>query len=122
MDEKHTEEQTEEPTDAPGQGSSSEGAKRREFEERMDSYADRFSRAVSDGVKRLEDAFERGKTNFKQDIESEDRHRLAGSPRLGFVLLGLGLVWLLYTLGVLRQPIFPVLMIILGIYFLLRNR
>lgn len=123
MDEKRTEESTEEPKQAPGEGAASgAGRDRKEFEERMDGYAERFSRIVSDGVKKLEDAFDRGKTNFKDDIESEERHRLAGSPRLGLVLLGLGLVWLLYTLGVLRQPIFPVLMIVLGIYFLLRNR
>jgi hypothetical protein len=88
----------------------------------MDGYAERMSRVVSDGVRKLEDAFDRGKSNLKQDIESDERRRLAGSPRLGIILLAAGLVWLLYTLGVLRQPIFPVLMIILGIYFLLRNR
>jgi hypothetical protein len=124
MDEKYTEE----PRETPGQGPSGEpfgpgaGRDRKDFEERMDGYAERMSRVVSDGVRKLEDAFDRGKSNLKQDIESDERRRLAGSPRLGIILLAAGLVWLLYTLGVLRQPIFPVLMIILGIYFLLRNR
>jgi hypothetical protein len=128
MDEKRTEESTEEPKQAPGQGGvggphgAGEARDRKDFESRMDGYAERFSRVVSDGVKKLEDAFDKGKANLKDDIESNERRRLAGSPRLGIILLGAGLVWLLYTLGVLRQPIFPVLMVILGIYFLLRNK
>jgi hypothetical protein len=95
---------------------------RKDFEERLDRFADKFSRAMSDGVKKLEDAFDKGKANLRDDIESEEKRRMSGSPRMGAILLGLGLVWLLYSLGVLAQPIFPILLIILGVYFLVRNR
>jgi hypothetical protein len=94
---------------------------RKEFEERLDGFADKFSHAMSDGVKRLEEAFDRGKENLRQDMDSQESG-LSGSPRLGMILVGLGILWLLYALGVLSQPIFPVLLIVLGIYFLLRNR
>ena len=33
-----------------------------------------------------------------------------------------GILWLLYTFGVFAQPVFPILMIILGLYFIIRNR
>jgi hypothetical protein len=93
----------------------------KEFEDRLDSFADKFSKTMSDGVKKLEDAFDKGKDNLRQDMGSEHK-RLSGSPRMGAILLGLGLVWLLHTLGALDHVIFPILVIVLGIYFLLRNR
>lgn len=93
---------------------------RKEFEERLDRFADRMSGAMSDGVKKLEQAFEKGRENVREDGES--RGRFSGSPRMGMILVGVGIVWLLYSLGVLRQPIFPILLIVLGVYFLLRDR
>jgi len=94
---------------------------RREFEDRLDGFADKFSRSMSDGVKKLEEAFDKGKDNLRTDMDSGEG-KLSGSPRMGMILVGLGIVWLLYALGVLSQPIFPVLLIVLGVYFLLRNR
>jgi hypothetical protein len=93
---------------------------RKEFEERLDHFADRLSGAMSDGVRRLEEAFDKGKQNVREDRNSKGR--FSGSPRMGMILVGLGIVWLLYSLGVLRQPIFPILLIVLGVYFLLRDR
>jgi hypothetical protein len=114
MDEKQTEEQ-QETTGSTGTG------ERRDFEDKLDGLADKFSRTMSDGVKKLEEAFDKGKGNLREDMDSENK-RLSGSPRLGVILLGLGLLWLLYALGVLSQPIFPILLIIMGVYFLVRNR
>ena len=94
---------------------------RKEFEDRLDGFADKFSHAMSDGVKRLEEAFDKGKDNLRRDMETNEG-RLSGSPRMGMILVGVGILWLLYALGVLSQPIFPILLIVLGIYFLLRNR
>ena len=45
-----------------------------------------------------------------------------GSPRLGLALVGLGIVWLLHSLGILQQPVFPILLIILGVYFIVRAK
>lgn len=132
MDEKETREEQDETT-TPGADAGTRGGTgpsehagsardRKEIEDRLDGFADKFSRAMSDGVKKLEDAFDKGKDNLRQDMETREGRRLSGSPRLGALLLGLGIVWLLYSLGVLRQPIFPVILIVLGVYFLLRNR
>jgi len=115
MDEKQTEEQ-QESTQSAGTGD------RREFEDKLDGLADKFSKTMSDGVKKLEDAFDKGKGNLRADMESEENKKISGSPRMGAILLGLGLVWLLYAMGVLSQPIFPILLIILGVYFLVRAR
>lgn len=134
MDEKTTNDQHSSADPNPSAGEESAGTRgtgprehagsardRKEFEERLDGFADKFSHAMSDGVKRLEEAFDRGKENLRQDMDSNEG-RLSGSPRLGMILVGLGILWLLYALGVLSQPIFPVLLIVLGVYFLLRNR
>lgn len=93
---------------------------RKEFEDRLDRFADRLSGAMSDGVKKLEEAFDKSKENVRTD--SQSKGKFSGSPRMGMILVGLGIVWLLYSLGVLRQPIFPILLIVLGVYFLLRDR
>ena len=95
----------------------------KDFEKRLDEYADRISSAVGDGVKKVEQAFEKGKENLRQDAaEREEGERPSGSPRTGIVLIALGVAWLLFTMGVFRQPIFPILLIILGIYFVVRSR
>jgi len=45
-----------------------------------------------------------------------------GTPRLGLILVGLGIVWLLNSLGILAQPVFPILLIVLGVYFIARSK
>jgi len=121
MDEKRTEENAESTgTESAGPGRARD---RREFEEKLDGYAEKFSRAVSDGVKKLEEAFDKGKSNLRADLETkEENKRISGSPRMGLILVIVGILWLLFTMGVLRQPIFPILVIILGAYFLIRRR
>ncbi len=119
MDEKQTEER-QESTQSADAGAGT--GQRREFEDKLDGLADKFSKTMSDGVRKLEATFDKGKDNLRDDMESQEKKKLSGSPRMGAILLGLGLVWLLYALGVLSQPIFPILLIILGVYFLVRNR
>jgi len=95
----------------------------KEFEDRLDGYADKISSTVTDGVKRLEAAVDSGKENIRKDAdEAEGARRLSGSPRMGVILVGLGIAWLLHTLGVFDHFIFPILAIVLGIYFILRHR
>jgi hypothetical protein len=93
----------------------------KEFEERLDGYAEKLSATVADGVKKVEDAFDKGKENLKTDMDT-DESRFRGSPRMGAVLVGIGLVWLLASIGALSSWIFPVLVIAGGIYLLIRNR
>lgn len=94
-----------------------------EFESKLDEYANKISGAVSEGVKKVEAAFEKGKENIKSESESgEGLKGLKGSPRMGLILVVLGILWLLFTLNFFDQWIFPVLLIIVGLYFVIRNR
>jgi hypothetical protein len=118
----------------------------KQWEERLDRAADRVSRVVTGGVHVLEDAYEKGKESLKDEMNgrraatdsetnatpavtptqsaftAEPRPATKGSPRLGLMLVGLGIVWLLHTLGILDQPVFPVLLIVLGVYFIARSK
>ncbi len=104
----------------------------RDWEERLDRYADRTAHAVRKGVHVLEDAFDRGKETLKEETarkeegadtgESSEPTPNRGSRRLGLVLVFLGIIWLLHSLGILDQPVFPILLIVLGVYFLTRSK
>jgi len=93
----------------------------KEFEDRLDGYADRMSKTVSDGVKRMEEAFDRGKANLRTDMHSEGS-RFRGSPRMGAVLVAAGAVWLLAVILPGSAWLFPVIVIAVGIYLLIRDR
>ena len=117
----------------------------KQWEERLDRAADRVSRAVTGGVHVLEDAYEKGKETLKEEIDghrahtsdapsstpdpttqsaftAEPKKASKGSPRLGLVLVAVGIIWLLQSLGVLNQPVFPILLIVLGVYFVARSK
>jgi hypothetical protein len=116
----------------------------KQWEERLDRAADRVSRAVSEGVHVLEDAYEKGKETLKQGMDArrrpdddarattsagapsafttETKPSPKGSPRLGLFLVALGIAWLLHSLGILDQPVFPILLIVLGVYFIARAK
>jgi hypothetical protein len=98
----------------------------KEFDGKLDEYANKISGAVGEGVKRLEEAFEKGKESIKASQDQEGSETgvkgLKGSPKMGLILVVGGILWLLYTFGVFAQPVFPILMIILGLYFIIRNR
>lgn len=95
----------------------------KEFEDRLDEYAEKISAAVSDGINKIETAFESAKENLKSEKSfTESVKGVSGSPKMGLILVVLGILWLLHSIGVFSQPVFPVLLIILGVYFLIRNR
>jgi len=93
----------------------------KEFEERLDGYADKLTQTVADGVKKVEDAFDKGKQNLKQDMDA-DESRFRGSPRMGAILLACGVIWLLAVLIPGSGWLFPVIVIGAGIYLMIRNR
>jgi len=117
----------------------------KQWEERLDRAADRVSRAVTSGVHVLEDAYEKGKETLKEEMDghrttasetpsatidpaaqsaftAEPKRASKGSPRLGLMLVAVGIIWLLNSLGVLNQPVFPILLIVLGVYFIARAK
>lgn len=101
----------------------------KEWEERLDRYADRTAQAVRKGVHVLEDAFDKGQETLKEESVrpagaegTEAPPERKDTRRLGLVLVFLGILWLLHSLGILAQPIFPILLIVAGVYFLARSR
>ena len=100
----------------------------KEWDQRLDRMAERVAGGVKDGVRVLEDAYEKGKETLQTETRgtagsaADGTPVKKGSPRLGLVLVALGIVWLLQTLGILGQPIFPILLIVLGVYFIARSK
>jgi hypothetical protein len=93
----------------------------REFEERLDGYAEKMSQTAADGVKKVEEAFDKGKQNLRADMDT-DESRFRGSPRMGALLLAAGIIWLLAVLLPGSGWLFPVIVIGAGIYLMIRNR
>ena len=97
---------------------------KRNVEDRLDDVANRFSRAMSEGVKRMEGAFEKGIKSVRENPELS-RARIKGffgSSTGGGILVIVGFVWLLYVIGLFNHWFFPVALMVLGIYVLYRNR
>ena len=93
------------------------------FEKKLDEVSEKISKTVSEGVKRVEDAFEKGKQSIAENPDVAKRWRtIAISPTGGLIVVGIGILWLLYTLGVFGHPVFPILLILLGIFLIFRKR
>ena len=97
---------------------------KKNVEDKLDDLADRFSKAMTEGVKRMEDAFQAGVKNLKDnpDLKQGKIRSFFASSSGGAVLLIVGIVWFFYAVGLLDKPIFPLLFIALGIYLMLRHR
>jgi hypothetical protein len=96
----------------------------KQWEHRLDRVADRVAEGVKDGVRVLENAYDKGREGVMSEVRGSeaDATPKRGSPRLGLILVGLGIVWLLHSLGILDQPVFPILLIVLGVYFIARSK
>jgi hypothetical protein len=110
----------------------------KDWEQRLDRVAERVAGSVKEGVRVLEDAYEKGKEGVMSEARGTGSGAGAsseagagapgagvpkkGSPRLGLALVALGIIWLLHSLGILDQPVFPILLIILGVYFIARSK
>lgn len=93
-------------------------------EDKLDDFADRFSKAMSEGVKRMEAAFDKGMKSVKENpnLTSGKVRGFFTSSTGGAVLIVIGFVWFFYTIGLFKQPIVPILMIVLGGYLMYRYR
>ncbi len=100
------------------------GGQKKNVEDKLDDFADRFSKAVTDGAKRMEEAFDRGIKGFKENpnISSGKVKGFFTSSTGGAVLVVIGFVWFFYAVGLFDQPIVPILMIVLGFYLMRRYR
>lgn len=121
---------TTESTESSG-AESKAGAKRstrskKSVEDKLDDLAERFSRGMTDGVKRMEAAFDRGMENLKSDpnigSQTTKVKSFFKSSTGGVVLILIGFVWFFYTIGWFDSPVFPILLIILGFYLMQRYK
>jgi hypothetical protein len=97
---------------------------KRHIEDRLDDLADRFSKVMSDGARRVEDAFDKGMQSVKEnpDLASGRFRSFFKSPTGGMILVIVGLVWFFYTVGLFDKPVFPILLILVGLYLMYRNK
>lgn len=89
------------------------------MEEKLDEIADRFSKTMSEGIKRMESAFQTIRT------DAETRGKIKGffrSSTGGAVLIVIGVLWFFYTVGLFDQPIFPLIVILIGVYLMFRYK
>ena len=103
------------------------GAKsKRNVEEKLDDIAERFSKVMTDGVRRMEEAFDRGLKNVEADPTFGERttrvKHFFKSSTGGAVLIIVGIVWFFYATGLLDMWIFPLLVIVIGFYLMQRYR
>ena len=120
---KKTEEQPQAEDETQAEEAPSTGQKKN-IEDKLDDFADRFSKTVTDGAKRMEEAFDRGIKGFKENpnISSGKVKGFFTSSTGGAVLVVIGFVWFFYAVGLFDQPIVPILMIVLGFYLMRRYR
>ena len=93
------------------------------FEKKLDEVTEKISSTVSEGVKRVEETFEKSRQSLEEDPEKTSRWKhLAISPSGGMIIVLVGFLWLLYTFGVFQHKILPILLIGIGLYLIFRKR
>ena len=93
------------------------------FEKKLDEVTEKFSNTVSEGVKKVEETFEKGKESLKSDPEKTSRWKhLAISPSGGMIIVLVGVLWLLYTFDFFEIKLLPILLILIGLYLIFRKR
>lgn len=92
---------------------------KKDFESRLDEIADRVSKTVSEGVKRLEEAA----SHVEHPEISEGRvKRFFTSPMGGLVITAIGILWFFNAVGLFRSWILGLIVAGIGIYMIYRFR
>ncbi len=112
--------ETKGPEDQETKGPEQEAGAKKGFEDKLDEVADKFSKTMSDGVKQLESTFERIKDN-PEDTKGRVTN-LFKTFRGGTIILIVGILWLALSMGWLNIPLFPIIVIVIGIYLMYRNK
>ena len=95
----------------------------KKFEEKMDTTADKFSKSISEGVRRMEESFEQSKKNLTESTSISEKYKhIFNYPTGGFLLVVVGFVWLMYAVGFFEIWLFPIILIIIGLYMMLKKR
>lgn len=97
---------------------------KKSVEDRLDEVADKFSNAMSEGVKKMEKAFDKASESIGSNPElTRDKIKgFFGTASGAGVLIIVGIIWFLYTVGFFSVWIFPVLLVVFGIFLLYRQK
>ena len=97
---------------------------KRHVEDRLDDVAERFSSVMSEGVKRMEDAFDKGMKAVKANpnLSGGNLKGFFLSSTGGTVLIIFGVIWFLFVVGLFTHWVFPMLVIAIGAYLMYRYR
>ena len=112
--------ETKGPEDQEPKGPEQEAGAEKGFESKLDDMADKFSKTMSEGVKRLESAFENIKEH-PEDTKGKVKNFFKTSTG-GTVILIIGILWLFVSQGWLKHPFFPIAAIGIGIYLMIRYK
>lgn len=92
------------------------------FEEKMDKATDKFSKSISEGMRRMEESFEQSKKNLQGTANISEKYKhIFNYPTGGFILVVVGFVWLMYAVGFFEIWLFPIILIIIGLYMMLKK-
>ena len=112
--------ETKGPEDQEPKGPEQEAGAEKGFESKLDEMADKFSKTMSEGVKRLESAFENIKEH-PEDTKGKVKNFFKTSTG-GTVVLIIGILWLFLSQGWLNHPFYPIVVIGIGIYLMYRYK
>lgn len=106
--------------DEPGEPRTPPPSGKKDFEEKLDEVAEKVSKTVSEGVRRLEEAAE----NIKQRPEiSQGRvKRFLASSMGGLVVTIIGVLWFFNAVGLFRSWVIGLIVTGIGIYMIYRFR
>ena len=93
-------------------------------EDKLDDMADKFSHAMSEGVKKMEDAFDRASASIKDNppVTTDKIKGFFSTASGAGVLIIVGLIWFLYTIDFFSTWIFPILLTAFGVFLLYRQK
>ena len=107
---KETKEKQEQTEEVNAEESAKEASTLKGFEERLEKAAEKISKTMTDSAKRMEAPI------------SDKYKSLYNSPAAGFILILVGVIWFLYTVGFFNSWPFPIILIILGILLVLKRK
>ena len=89
----------------------------------VERAAEKLSGTISEGAKRMEAALAKSKEELKESARIGDKYKsFFHSPTGGFLLILVGVIWFLFTVGFFGKWYFPLILILIGIVLVLKRK